>query len=93
LKAFSVANDGRNVSLTERHRRVIDAQVETGRHASSRNVVREALRRYESNIEAERAATDALFAMAERSEAGEAAGDCVDIRDQDHLDELRPDAR
>jgi antitoxin ParD1/3/4 len=82
-----MANEGRNVSLTERHRRFIDAQVETGRHASSSEVVREALRRYERDIEAEQAAIDALFAMAEKSEAGEATGDFIDIRDQAHLDD------
>jgi antitoxin ParD1/3/4 len=81
-------NDGSNVSLTERYWRFIDAQVETGRHASSSEVVRQALRRYERDIEAERAAIDALFAIAEKSEAGEAAGDFIDIRDQAHLDDV-----
>jgi antitoxin ParD1/3/4 len=80
-----MANDGRNVSLTERHRRFIDAQVASGRHASFSEVVREALRRYESDIEAEKAAIDALWALAEKSETGEAAGDFVDIEDRTHL--------
>jgi antitoxin ParD1/3/4 len=80
-----MANDGRNVSLTERHRHFIDTQVETGRHASSSEVVREALRRYESDIEAEKAAIDALWALAAKSEAGEATGDFVDIQDSAHL--------
>jgi len=83
-----MGNDGRNVSLTERHRRFIDKQVETGRHASSSEVVREALRRYESDVEAETAAIDALWALAEKSEAGEAAGDFIDIQDQAHLDQV-----
>lgn len=80
-----MANDGRNVSLTERHRHFIDLQVETGRHASASEVVREALRRYETELEAERAAIDALWALAEKSEAGEATGDFIDIKDDAHL--------
>jgi antitoxin ParD1/3/4 len=80
-----MANDGRNVSLTERHRHFIDTQVETGRHASSSEVVREALRRYETDLEAEKAAIDALWALAEKSEAGDAVGDFVDIEDRAHL--------
>jgi antitoxin ParD1/3/4 len=83
-----MANDGRNVSLTERHRRFIDTQVETGRHASGSEVVREALRRYESDLEAETAAIDALWALAEKSEAGEAVGDYLDIRDQTRLHQV-----
>jgi hypothetical protein len=50
--------------------------------------VREALRRNERGIEAEQAAIDALFAMAEKSEAGEATGDYIDIRDQAHPDDV-----
>jgi putative addiction module CopG family antidote len=80
-----MANDGRNVSLTERRRHFIDTQVETGRHASASKVVREALRRYESDLDAEKAAIDALSALAEKSEAGEAIGDFVDIEDRAHL--------
>jgi antitoxin ParD1/3/4 len=83
-----MANDGRNVSLTERHRHFIDLQVETGRHASASEVVREALRRYESDLEAERAAIDALWAQAEKSETGEAAGDFTNVRDDAHLGQL-----
>jgi antitoxin ParD1/3/4 len=83
-----MANDGRNVSLTERHRRFIDLQVETGRHASASEVVREALRRYETELEAEQAAIHALWALAEKSEAGEATGDFIDIQDDAHLGEV-----
>jgi antitoxin ParD1/3/4 len=85
---LGMANDGRNVSLTDRHRRFIDNQVESGRHASASEVVREALRRYEGDVLAETAAIDALFAVAARSEAGEATGDFVDIRDRAHLTEV-----
>ena len=83
-----MANDGKNVSLTERHRHFIDLQVETGRHASASEVVREALRRYESDLEAERAAIDALWTLAEKSQAGEATGDFIDIQDDAHLGQV-----
>ena len=83
-----MANDGRNVSLTERHRHFIDLQVATGRHASASEVVREALRRYETELEAERAAIDALWVLAEKSEAGEASGDFIDIQNDAHLGQV-----
>lgn len=51
----------------------------------SNEVVREALRRYENDMEAERAAIDALWALAAKSEAGEAVGDFVDMQDQANL--------
>jgi Arc/MetJ-type ribon-helix-helix transcriptional regulator len=76
---LGMANDGRNVSLTDRHRRFIDNQVNSGRHASASD---------EGDVLAERAAIDALFAIADRSEVGEAAGDFVDIRDRAHLNEV-----
>ncbi len=82
-----MANDGRNVNLTERQRRFIDTQVARGRHASASEVVREALRRYEIDMEAENAAVDVLWALAEKSEAGEAAGDYLDIHDRAQLDD------
>lgn len=80
-----MANDGRIVGLTQRYRRFIDAQVETGRHANSSEVVREALRRYERDIEAEQAAIEAIWALAHKSVAGEAAGDLTDIHDATQL--------
>ena len=46
---------GRNFSLTERLSDLIDDQVAAGRHQSASEVVREALRRYEDDIRAERA--------------------------------------
>jgi antitoxin ParD1/3/4 len=81
-----MANDGRNVSLTERYRRFIDAQVAAGRHASASEVVREALRRYESEMEAKQAAVHVLWALAEKSESGEAISDYIDIEDRVQLD-------
>ena len=80
-----MAHHGRDVSLTDRHRRFVDTQVESGRHASASEVVDEALRRYEADIAAEAAAVAALQAIADRSEAGEAVGDFIDIEDDDHL--------
>jgi antitoxin ParD1/3/4 len=68
-------NTGRNFSITERQSRFVDAQVEVGRHASASEVVREALRRYEDDLAAERAAVAALEAVAADGAAAIAAGD------------------
>lgn len=46
---------GRNVSLTDQSARFVEGQVKTGRHQSASEVVREALRRYESGLAAEQA--------------------------------------
>lgn len=51
---------GRNVSLTPRLNRFVDGQVETGRHQNASEVIREALRRYEEEIDAERQLLDML---------------------------------
>jgi putative addiction module CopG family antidote len=87
-----MANHGRDVSLTEHHSRFVDTQVEEGHHASASEVVSEALRRYEADIAAESAAIAALQAIADRSEAGEAIGDFIDIEDDDHLRRVIDDA-
>lgn len=57
---------GRNFSLTERLSRFIDQQVEDGRHQNASEVVREALRRYQDDLEAERASLAAIEAVAAR---------------------------
>ena len=87
-----MANPGREVSLTDRHRRFVDTQVEEGRHASASEVVSEALRRYETDIAAESAAIAALQAIADRSEAGEGIGDFIDIENDNHLRRVIEDA-
>lgn len=87
-----MANPGREISLTDRHRRFVDTQVEEGRHASASEVVSEALRRYETDIAAESAAIAALQAIADRSEAGERIGDFIDIENDNHLRRVIEDA-
>lgn len=57
---------GRNFSLTDRLSHFVDRQVESGRHQNASEVVREALRRYEDDLEAERASLAAIEAIAER---------------------------
>jgi len=57
---------GRNFSLTERLSEFIDRQIEVGRHQNASEVVREALRRYQDDLEAERASLAAIESIAER---------------------------
>jgi antitoxin ParD1/3/4 len=51
---------GRNFRLSPRLGAFVDRQVESGRHRSASEVVREALRRYEDDLEAEQATLDWL---------------------------------
>ena len=74
-----MANAGRNFSLTDHHQRFVDAQVSGGRHASGSEVVREALRRYEDDIQREQAHMDYLNKLAEQGEAAYARGDFVRV--------------
>ncbi|HEV7369476.1 type II toxin-antitoxin system ParD family antitoxin [Arenibaculum sp.] len=57
---------GRNFSLTETLSEFIDREVENGRHQNASEVVREALRRYQDDVDAERAGLAAIEAIAER---------------------------
>jgi len=57
---------GRNFSLTNQLSVFIDQQVEDGRHQNASEVVREALRRYQDDLEAERASLAAIEAVADR---------------------------
>ncbi len=66
---------GRNFSLTRRLSAFIDGQVTVGRHQNASEVVREALRRYEDDVEAERASLAAVDAVAERGIAAIERGD------------------
>jgi antitoxin ParD1/3/4 len=68
-------NTGRNISLTEHLARFIDAEVESGRHQNASEVVREALRRYEDDVAAERASLAAIEAVAEEGIAAIARGE------------------
>ena len=66
---------GRNFSLTPHLSTFVDRQVDSGRHQNASEVVREALRRYEDDLEAERAAVAVLGALAERGAAAIERGD------------------
>jgi antitoxin ParD1/3/4 len=66
---------GRNFSLTDRLSDFIDQQVEHGRHQNASEVVREALRRYQDDLEAEQASLAAIDAIAQRGVAAIERGD------------------
>jgi len=70
---------GRNFSLTERLSDFVDDQVATGRHQNASEVVREALRRYEDDIEAERASIAVLEKVVQRGLADLACGNYTTI--------------
>ena len=69
----------RTVSLTEHQQKFLDAQVQTGRHGSSSEVVREALRRYEDDVRREEAHLAYLKRLGDEGEADLAAGRYDDI--------------
>lgn len=71
----TMANTGRNFSLTERQQRFVSEQVANGRHASGSEVIREALRRYEDDILSEPARLAALNKLAEEGEAAYMRGE------------------
>lgn len=66
---------GRNFSLTDRLSDFIDRQVQDGRHQNASEVVREALRRYQDDLEAERVSLAAIEAIAERGIAAVERGE------------------
>jgi antitoxin ParD1/3/4 len=74
-----MANAGRNFSLTEALGSFVDEQVKSGRHVSSSEVVREALRRYQDDIWREQGHLDYLRKLAERGEADIAEGRYVEL--------------
>jgi antitoxin ParD1/3/4 len=66
---------GRNISLTDQLARFVDRQVKTGRHQSASEVVREALRRYESELAAEQACVAMIRELARDGRSAIARGD------------------
>jgi antitoxin ParD1/3/4 len=66
---------GRNFSLTDRLSDFVDDQVSTGRHQNASEVVREALRRYEDDLEAERASLAVVEKVAAQGLAAIARGE------------------
>ena len=65
----------RTVSLTEHQQKFLEAQVSAGRHGSTSEVVREALRRYEDDIVREQAHLDYLRRLGDQGEAEFARGE------------------
>jgi antitoxin ParD1/3/4 len=79
---------GRNFSLTERLSAFVDDQVASGRHQNASEVVREALRRYEDDIEAERASIAMIEEAVARGSAAIARGDFTHVRGAEDAREL-----
>ncbi len=78
-----MANSGRNFSLTDALGSFVDRQVASGRHASASEVVREALRRYEDDVQREEAHLGYLRKLAEHGEADIAAGRYTEVTTPD----------
>ena len=74
---------GRNFSLTEHLSDFVDKQVSTGRHQNASEVVREALRRYEDDVRAERASLAIIEKVAARGLAEIARGEYTTISGPD----------
>lgn len=74
-----MANIGRNFSLTDTLGSFVDKQVASGRHVSGSEVVREALRRYESDVQREEAHLGYLRKLADHGEADIAAGQYTEL--------------
>ena len=71
---------GRNFSLTEHLSHFIDTQVTSGRHQNASEVVREALRRYEHELQLEAAQIDAIRELVKEGRDAKARGDFVTVR-------------
>ncbi len=80
-----MANAGRNFSLTDELGSFVDEQVKSGRHVSSSEVVRDALRRYQDDIRREQGHLDYLRRVAERGETDIAAGRYVELTTPDDV--------
>lgn len=65
----------RTVSLTEHQQAFLDAQVAAGRHGSTSEVVREALRRYEDDVLREEAHLAYLRRLGDAGQAAYERGD------------------
>lgn len=79
---------GRNFSLTAHLSAFVDREVASGRHGNASEVVREALRRYEDDVEAERESLRAIAALVTEGEAAIARGEYRLIRDTDSAEAL-----
>ncbi len=66
---------GRNVNLTDHLNAFVDDQVRSGRHQNASEVVREALRRYEDDLSAERERVEAIRHVIREGREAIARGD------------------
>jgi len=73
----------RTVSLTEHQQKFLEAQVAAGRHGSTSEVVREALRRYEDDVRREDAHLAYIRRLAEQGEAEIARGEYDEVAAED----------
>jgi antitoxin ParD1/3/4 len=69
----------RTISFIERHLSLIDRMLEEGRHQSSSEVVREAMRRYEADLERDEVHMAYLQRLGDEGEADLAAGRYTDV--------------
>jgi antitoxin ParD1/3/4 len=83
---------GRNFSLTKHLSEFVDNEVSSGRHQTASEVIREALRRYEDDIAAERASIAVLEQVVAEGDAAIERGDYTRIQgpegSRDLLDRL-----
>jgi antitoxin ParD1/3/4 len=73
----------RTVSLTEHQQKFLDAQVQAGRHGSTSEVVREALRRYEDDVLREQAHLAYLRRLGDEGEAAFESGEYTSVKPAD----------
>ncbi|MDL2410932.1 type II toxin-antitoxin system ParD family antitoxin [Rhizobium calliandrae] len=79
---------GRNFSLTKHLSEFVDNEVSSGRHQTASEVIREALRRYEDDVVAERASIAVLEKVAAEGDAAIERGDYTLIRGPGDSQEL-----
>jgi antitoxin ParD1/3/4 len=73
----------RTVSLTEHQQKFLESQVAAGRHGSTSEVVREALRRYEDDVRREDAHLAYIRRLAEQGEGEIARGEHDEVAPED----------
>ena len=86
----------KNVSLSPRLARFIDQQIESGRHRDASDVVREALLRYEADLEDDDTRTETMRAIVAEGRADIARGAYTLITDEsadDFLKQLNDESR
>jgi len=71
---------GRNFSLTDHLSDFVDRQVKAGRHQNASEVVREALRRYQDDIQAAQASIALIEEVAARGMSAIARGDFISVK-------------